>query len=327
MPLHVLSNTFIKSSWGRTFLVTLVFLVLASSLFWLDYFRTYETEVSVLFVTKETQPAPVVADALSSIMQTLTFALRAEENMSDGNLLPETDSKDQQKSYWNQYLDVKTEKESGILVFQQQADSEVLSKEKASATLKTLMLATNLYYGNDREVELRMIDKPITRVAISNVWAYAVTVLVTGVFLTSLFFGVLVLLTKKRAPKITLPTIEAHIGESVSWIDPQKFVAVKPSNLAFQEETSVASNEKKIVSEEKKVAQKIASAPGNLPIMSGALPQFGIEEVDMMTEETLPEAGSQVIVEEVSEHFDPTAEPTVEEYKRRLNELLKGKSI
>ena len=76
-----------------------------------------------------------------------------------------------------------------------------------------------------------------------------------------------------------------------------------------------------------KTAQKVAHAPGNLPIMAGALPQFGIEEVDLITEESVPEGVTETSSEMEVATFDVTAEPTVEEYKRRLNELLKGKSL
>lgn len=317
-----------SNSWARTFLVTLVFLVLASALFWLDYFRAYETEVSVLFVTQENQPAPVVANNMSSIMRTLAFAVRAEKDSQETSLLPETDSQDDQKSAWNKNLSVTTKKESGILVFSQRGASEGESHEKALATLKTLMLATNLYYNKQHEVEIRVIDKPMTTLVVSSWIGYGVTVLVTAVVFTSIFFGLLAFVAKKKEYTGEVSNIESHIGESVSWIDPQKFVAVRPETLNFQEAPPVEKIEvplEKVSVTAQRTAQKVAHAPGNLPIMSGALPQFGIEEVDLMTEQSIPEAGNEIVEE--TKIFDPTTEPTVEEYKRRLNELLKGKSL
>jgi hypothetical protein len=332
MPLRFLNKYLKDSSWARTFLVTLVFLVLASSLFWLDYFRAYQTEVSVLFVTEENQPAPVVADAMGAIMRTLTFALRAENDFSPAALLPETDSKDLQKSTWNKNLHVVTKQDSGVLLFSQQGSSEVESREKATATLKTLMLATNLYYDKEHEVELRIIDKPVTKLVVSNKVGYALTVLATATMFTSIFFAGLALVTRRKPSGNGKMGIENHIGESVSWIDPQKFVAVRPEKLGFQE--PVVQEKASPVVEAltstpvvtTKTAQKVAHAPGNLPIMAGALPQFGIEEVDLVSEETFPDIGEESIEKPVTS-VDVTAEPTVEEYKRRLNELLKGKSI
>lgn len=336
MSLRVLNKYLPTNSWTRTFLVTLLFLVLASALFWLDHFRAYETEVSVLFVTEEKHPAPVVADAMGAIMQTLTFALRAEEGLSQGLLLPVTDAKDEQKVFWNNHLTVKTNKESGILVFTQKADSESESREKADATLKTLMLATNIYYGEAHQVELRVIDKPLTRIAVSSWVSYGLAVLATALVFTSLFFGVLWVLSRKTVH--TLPTIETHIGESVPWLDPQKFVAVKPETLTFQKtpeetveetvQTVYPGKETIALKKPTKVAEKVAHAPSNLPVMSGALPQFGIEEVDIITEEPILDTiVSEEGLEKETLTFDATAEPTVEEYKRRLNELLKGQSI
>ena len=238
MSLRVLNKYIQNSSWARTFLVTLVFLVLASSLFWLDYFRSYETEVSVLFVTQENQPAPVVANSMSAIMKTLTFALRTEKESNQGPILPDTDSKDIQKSTWNKNLTVVTKKESGVLVFSQRGESEVEAREKAAATLSTLMLATNLYYDKGHEVELRIIDKPVTALVLSNKVGYGLTVLATGVLLTSIFFGLLSLVANKKQSENGVTNIENHIGESVAWIDPQKFVAVRPETLGFQEVAS-----------------------------------------------------------------------------------------
>ena len=332
MSFHAVSKYIQSSSWARTFLVTLVFLVLASSLFWLDYFRSYETEVAVLFVTKENQPAPVVASAMSSIMKTWTFATRAEKDSAGTSLLPETESKDVQKSTWNQNLTVVTQKESGVLIFSQRGENAGEAHEKALATLKTLMVATNLYYDKEHEVELRIIDKPITTLTVSNWGVYGLTVLATAIALTSIFFGVLTLVANKKQKNI-ISNVDNHIGESVSWIDPRKFVAVRPEALTFQEAEAVeekGETGEEIVAEKatpvpSRAATRVAHAPGNLPIMSGALPQFGIEEVDLVTEESIPETTEKTPGEEGT--FDVTAEPTVEEYKRRLNELLKGNSL
>ena len=328
MSLRVLNKYMQSNSWARTFLVTLVFLVLASALFWLDYFRAYETEVSVLFVTQENQPAPVIANNMSSIMRTLTFAVRAEKDSQETSLLPETDSQDDQKSAWNKNLNVTTKKESGVLVFSQRGTSEGESHEKALATLKTLMLATNLYYNKQHEVEIRVIDKPMTTLVVSSWIGYGITVLATAVAFTSIFFGLLAFVAKKKEYTGEASNIENHIGESVSWIDPQKFIAVRPETLNFQETEPAEKIElplEKAPVIAQRTAQKVAHAPGNLPIMSGALPQFGIEEVDLITEQSIPEIGNEIIEE--TKTFDPTTEPTVEEYKRRLNELLKGKPL
>ncbi len=108
---------------------------------------------------------------------------------------------------------------------------------------------------------------------------------------------------------------------------------MKPATLEFQELEKEEKVESVVPRATIQPVKKVAHAPGNLPIMEGALPQFGIEEVDLVTEEHFPdtEAVSMEAVEEAhlatESIFDPTAEPTVEEYKRRLNELLKGKSI
>ncbi|MEK9174242.1 MAG: hypothetical protein AAB845_03205, partial [Patescibacteria group bacterium] len=180
---------------------------------------------------------------------------------------------------------------------------------------------------------LRVIDKPVTKLVVSNKVGYGLTILATAVVLTSIFFGLLSFITNKRKRSTGVTNIDSHIGEAVPWIDPQKFVAIRPEKLGFQELSSqeISPVEEVLVPKPvvaARTAQKVAHAPGNLPIMAGALPQFGIEEVDLMTEESLPEiAVEEAFTESETPGFDVTTEPTVEEYKRRLNELLKGKPL
>jgi hypothetical protein len=331
MPSHAVNKFFSKGSWGRVYIVTLIFLLFASALFWLDFFRAYKTEMSILFVTKnEKISAPVVASSLSSIMQTLIFAERAEKDAGT-TFLPETLSRDERKAYWNSNLKVTTEDGSGILVFSQKAKTSEEAQQKADATLATTFLSTNLYYGEGYDVEVRIIDRQVTTVTVQNTVWYILVSLATAIAITTLFFGLLMALSARKKSSEGNVLVSDHIGESVAWINPEKFVAVRPTTLSYQEPAIV--EEVPVVKETKAVpkAQKVASAPGNLPIMEGALPQFGILEAEEVKEDSdvIPEP---VVVEEVK-HEPITIqknieeEPTVEEYKRRLNELLKGNTL
>jgi hypothetical protein len=357
MPFLNLSKYFQKNSFGRLFVVTLIFLTLASALFWLDYFRVYETEASVLFVTDQSQEVAEVTHSMSAVMQTLTFAERVERDFPEVDIAPVGASKDVKKEAWNDNLTVTTKEQGGILTFAQRAENQEYATQKSVATLKTLFVATNLYYSNANEVEVRVIDKPVTKVVVARTLTYGITSFLTAFFVTTLFF--LLIFSLKIFNKVTPKTVgsfeNSHIGEAVPWIGADKFVAVRPSSLSYQEE-----QEKEIEIAPVRQAKKVASAPGNLPIMAGALPQFGIletpevlddavilpeiEVVEMplpeVIEEEMPEvaalahategerAGATVAEahERVEIQKDIEAEPTVEEYKRRLNELLKGNS-
>jgi len=311
-----------------------VFLIFASLLFWLDFFRVYQTEVSVLFVTKEERvAAPGVASSLGAIMKTLTFAERVEKDAGRGSFLPDVESKDEKKEYWNENLDVTLEKGNGVLLFSQKGATSEESQEKAKETLDTLLLATNLYFGGVDEVEVRIIDQPVTTLALKNVFGYILASLGTAIVVTSFFFGLLTLLSSRNTTTKTSSLVQDHIGESVAWINPDKFVAVRPTTLSYQE--PVVTEE--VIDEKVEIAplrqsQKVASAPGNLPIMAGALPQFGILETPEILEDAVIMPEIEVVEEVLPEEAPITIEknleeePTVEEYKRRLNELLKGNS-
>ncbi|MCW1888309.1 MAG: hypothetical protein KIH67_002030 [Candidatus Moranbacteria bacterium] len=352
-----LSKYFQKNSFGRLYVVTLVFLTFASALFWLDYFRVYQTETSVLFVTNQEQEVAEVTHSMGAVMKTLTFAERVERDFPEVVVFPEGVSKDEKKNFWNTQLTVATKEQGGILTFAQKAENQEEAMQKTVATLKTLFVATNLYYSNSNEVEVRVIDKPATKVVVGSIFTYLGVSFLTALFATTLFF--FLLLSLKVFGKDSVKPVggfeNSHIGEAVPWIGAEKFVAVRPSTLSYQEE-----QENEIEVAPVRQAKKGAAAPGNLPIMAGSLPQFGILETPEMLDDAvilpeievietpLPEPVEEYVVDEITEEQvsdgeragatvaeaherveiqkDPEAEPTVEEYKRRLNELLKGNS-
>jgi hypothetical protein len=139
------------------------------------------------------------------------------------------------------------------------------------------------------------------------------------------------------------------IGDAVAYIDPSKFVPTKPSSLPFEPSYP------EVVTPSVK-----AAAPSNLPVADDALAlpvsneplPFSFEETGLAEYPVadLPFRGEHEIEREaaiaedvtmkeesfspiddtvpVIESGEPTStqrgEPTVEEYKRRLNELLQG---
>jgi hypothetical protein len=323
---------FSKGSWGRVYIVTLIFLLFASALFWLDFFRAYKTEMSILFVTKnEKISAPVVASSLSSIMQTLAFAERAQKDAGTTSFFPEALSRDAKRAYWNNNLEITTQDGSGVLVFSQKAKSSEEAQEKADATLATTLLSTNLYYGEGYDVEVRVIDRQVTTVTVQNTVWYILVSLATAFAITTFFFGLLMALSARKKSYEGSSLVSDHIGESVAWINPEKFVAVRPTTLSYQEPVV----EEVVVVKETIVtpkAKKVAAAPGNLPIMEGALPQFGILEAQEIHQQDADAIPEPVLIEEIKHEpitiqKNTEEEPTVEEYKRRLNELLKGNTL
>lgn len=337
MSLLTLNNT-LYNPWARTYVVTLVFLSFAAGLFWLDYFRVYETEVQVLFVTKSDQQAETVAESMASIMQTLGFAERLQRDFPDVDLGIAAENPDDKKREWNQNLRVDTSAGGGVLIFSQRHESATGAKELAKATLKTLLVATNIYYDRPNDVEIRITEGSITSPVVGSKLLLVLVSFGSSFLVTTLFFGVIGSFGFLKTPHTKQGSslnIEKHIGESVPWIDPNKFRAVRPQSLEYQE--SILSDEvlvereilEKMPAKSPSIQAKKASAPGNLPIMEGALPQFGFTEEVSKGDTPLEISKENISSGELIQatEINPEKEPTAEDYKRRLNELLKGNSF
>ena len=117
---------------------------------------------------------------------------------------------------------------------------------------------------------------------------------------------------------------EFALGASVPYIDPQKFVPERPAALTFESSH-----------EEQQIRQEILApvVPRETDVEGMVwnermLPGMDVESLPFELEDTFPEEDSKEVMpndsrSEVSEPV-PSGEPTAEEYKRRLNELLAG---
>jgi hypothetical protein len=136
---------------------------------------------------------------------------------------------------------------------------------------------------------------------------------------------------------------EFSSGETIPWIDPKKFIPAKPATLSFEN----------VVQEAKKNTSSVmrAPAPANLPVAPSETDLPLADEVFLPFEFEVPVSDPEVPFSskqgdplgfpirgehsimtnmEVPNQNDPASpkrergEPTTDEYKRRLNELLSG---
>jgi len=355
-------NRFHQSSFGRAFIVTLFFVTLASGLFWLDFFRSYETEVSVLMVShvNKGENSASISSNMAELVSTLSFYNRLIENSDtlDDEFAPYTP--DQRKAKWNSIVSVSKKGESGVMVIHAKGETSEQSKTLAEETARTLFSVAGLYYNIETDIDMRVIDGPLVSYTLGHPWLYMLVVLLSSIGLTSLFFFFLKTVPafldlkkeKKAFPDFFTPqqthtaekenyfAYESYNAEETPFIDPKKFVPEKPETLIFMQEIPEVKSEKSALTH-----TKHASAPVNLPIASdemdlpfadeSSLP-FTFEtrvEEDYTEEsnlvvpvetlrESAPEAVSTPMPASEEKKEIPVTEPTVEEYKRRLNELL-----
>lgn len=241
-----------------------------------------------------------------------------------------------------------------------QTRAELFSRQ----TARTMVSLSSFYYDIRNDIDVRIVDGPLVKTVIDRPFLYAVTSLITALVADMVifvffrcapaFFRRIMAAThqnRRLNDKDKDEDIDEYaVGDAVPYIDPRKFIPEKPAALSF--ETEEHDDNSAVVHTAK------AAAPANLPIADddafgsvsvteAELPfSFGSKDASIDAEdafsETMPDfpvLGEHAIVKEKDaetpfaimggEEFhtheaELRGEPTVEEYKRRLNELLKG---
>lgn len=347
-------------------MVTCVFVTFASGLFWLDFFRGYQGEVTVLIITKPgmAETSQAVTDNAIALTGTLTFYDRL---LADNDLIDDTFfgyAPDTRKALWQKTVSVKRQAESGALVIRAQGETPEQAKRLAKQTTETLFAMMSFYYDVKQEVDMRIIDGPLVFYALDNWWLFSATSVLSGMALTGLFFWFLrvvptmigrrsqrSLMAVKQGSETTKTHPEFFPRESL--IDPAKFIPTKPESLSFEHTLQPQSQSRQSTSLKKTHPVTHAPAPANLPIAEGnaGLAMMDAEDLSFTFEDSsqassleveppIPSSASHSLEFPVrGEHAIQTvpivsdaspsviaerlrAEPTVDEYKRRLNALL-----
>lgn len=377
MP-HIVQNKFaFPASWTRAFAVTLFFVTLSAGLVWLDFFRSYSAEVTVLVVSRPTisQSGQDVAGNLVALTRTLSFYDRV---LVDNDLIDDPFdgyAPDKRKEFWNDTVTVKKLDGGSVLGVRAVGNTPEEATLLAAQTAQTLFSVAGLYYNVKTDIDLRIIDGPLLRYVLVKPFLFGGVSLLSGFFVTALFFFLLnaipgFIVGRKRefsldeildehalAEKYAVPEKaypEFSLGETVPWIDPRKFIPAKPKTLSF--ENMVQEVEKRTSSGGMRAPAPVnlPTAPSDmeLPVMDEAeLPfefETPVEEPEAFFSSIqgeplgFPVRGEHSIApntetpdqdESISserERGEPASaklqsgEPTADEYKRRLNELLSG---
>lgn len=335
-------------AWGKIFLITLFFVSIASGLFFLDMFRSYEAETRVLVVSRSASvDAMEAADNLAALVGTLPFYGRiADEDILDDPLSGYPQAK--KRAAWNDKVSAERMEKGSVISVRTAGDDPEEARELNRRVTKTLFEVSGLYYDLKNGIDVRAVDGPIAETVIRHPFAYVAASFGAALLVTAAFFAVLIALPnifgRRDSFRETIAEERAGseaygIGDAVPYIDPRKFIPVRPSSLPYEE----AYQEPQLPDVPEPSAK--ASAPDNLPIVDTfdlpvsdePLP-FSFEEEEPSEEPSvqLPFRGEHEVDEEAAKpvimggdefhahEAEERGEPTVEEYKRRLNELLGG---
>ena len=342
--------------------VLIVGLILSVTFFLLlvNSFKTYRSEISILVSAKSEVAAKQQSQIVSNIIElpkTLAFYDRMLKFNPDVRDVTVGLSTQQRKAKWNEMLSVERASfDSSVIKIGITTSRQSDADQLASKTVRTLFDTSALYYNIKKDVDLRIIDGPISRVQVSNwYWLLALGIIlgfaVSGLLEYLIFGSQKLSISKpnflkmnsffdfKKTPELPLEEeLESlnNLYRSEQTKQPFVFEQKTEDTELPQEKAALISDYAEKFQEIKKITKKLepgkypnfpempighkreASAPDNLPIADSAF----LAQFETPQQPAEPEPLSTTEEETVTEG---PKEPTPEELKKRLNELLKGK--
>jgi capsular polysaccharide biosynthesis protein len=285
----------------------------------LDNFKSYRSEVSVILIPKSEKAAldsEHIIQNLKFFPTELSFYDKLIRDNSDIEDIYSGLSDNKRKELWNNSLHAKREKNSSIIEISVTRNNQEDAENISQAAAFTLFNTASFYYNIKDDVDFRIIDGPIVHSSVGN-WPLLIALsLLMGIvasFIVNLFSYHLSYYFLRRKERIKFQSEMKVFEKKPEFEQPMKKEAVKIPEL----ETPLD-----------KTFEKKSSAPENLPFVDEDYFQnniikangFSIEESEV-EEESIPE---KITEDQPVPAADFHREPTEEELKKRLNQLLRG---
>ncbi|MFC1756424.1 hypothetical protein ACFLY1_00555 [Patescibacteria group bacterium] len=292
--------------------LSLVLTVIFCFLF-IGNFKSYKSEVSVLFVPKSDQ-ASIQSEQIIQNFTELPRRLSFYEKLLMDNLEIkdrfEGFDKDKRKAMWNRSIDIERKEKSSIIYVVAESKNKVQSQKISKQIAITLFANASKYYNVKNDIDLRLIDGPISKTFVKD-WYWLA--------LLSILLGIGAAYVISAVPSFLDKLVKQKISSF-----PHRSYSKKNNNegfLHFPKKDEIQGKVKK------------NQAPSNLPV---AADEYEFPENNFFISDR--EAGSaeaELIDNVISSNNDSIKndniiggetdkEPTEEELKERLNQLLKG---
>ncbi|MCD6149212.1 hypothetical protein J7J13_00300 [bacterium] len=265
----------------------------------LENFKSYRSQITVLFIPKSEKIAiqsEQITQNLTELPRNLSFyekLLNDNKNITDEFV---GHTKDKREKLWNKKLKINRQKNSGLIEIGISDNNRIRSEKIVRQTVFTLFNTASRYYNIKNEIDLRVIDGPITDVKIKNwPWLIFLSVL-AGTFLSYLITSV-------------FSKVENFSSKAKSGINLTKHYRQDFSNwtTAMRRKDRIKKSNKPEKKPESAPSAKKSQAPSNLPIAN---------EPDTILEKVKNNKSVNKIIS--------AEEPSEEELKERLNQLLRG---
>ncbi|HAT73458.1 MAG: hypothetical protein US30_C0001G0091 [Candidatus Moranbacteria bacterium GW2011_GWF2_36_839] len=281
------------------FATAFVFLVL------INLNRTYKSQTDILVIfksEKSAQNANIILENITVLPKSLSFYDRVVQDEEDAQNEVMSELPDyKRKDYWNEIVEIRRVGNSSVLEFIAKDNDSYTAEVLSTQTVKTLLSIIGAYYDIKNDIDIRIIDGPITKDSFSGSYSYSLLKsLPIGfvlAFVLNYFLFLFIQDQLKEKPKASLAW---SYKETLRNIEPKQ-----PETKILKEKKPTTETEGYIP-----IFGKKAVAPDNLPIAED-IPVFEQPQ----KEEPKKEGVKTPLIHEA----------TAEEVKERLNRLLSGK--
>ncbi len=316
-----------------TFLIFIAITAVVLYVFFIVPQPNYESKISLLLIPK----AEFIASDMSSITNNVVFI--TQNILNDGNLINDTAK-----------VKVVQLQGTSIIQFIIQADSINNVNKIENIAIKNSLIKISKYYNINSDLSIKIIKKePVHKTAFSSFASYfviffAIVGLIAGLF--ALFYIIDLLQMKNRydesidGKKIFANYNSDHAlyndnhieneniiiddeydsnfknKENIVKVDNNTNNKVKIADEIIDSESNAINSDKSVV--EKSPVEMISKVPEGLPTTPNNLPVVDVSDFGL--------GGKDENINEINtKESEEIAEPTEEELKARLNELLGGK--
>lgn len=281
----------------------------------LEKHKFYQSQVSVIFIPKSEKAAlqsEQIVNNLISVSRNISFYEKIlKDNIQIRNQF-EGYSKAEQRKLWRKTLQIEAEKNSSIINIKITAGNQLGSSQLAFQTAHTLFNTASRYYDIKKDIDLRIVEGPIVDPVIKNWFQLIFLSILAGIissfvllFLMDVALDILQKIFRKKRPILSRETADFFKFSAIARETREPEKRREEKTALFTVPAATRSPFKK------------AGAPKNLPVAAGEdwiKEDFQeIYEFDGKTKKISTSDGTRAM-----------REPTEEELKERLNQLLKG---
>lgn len=300
-------------------------IIFASSLMiFLERYKTYESSISIMLIPKSEKAASDSEHIIENLRILPTKLSFYEKMIRDGYGIEDYFfglSDDQKIKAWNKEIRVKREGKSSIVILNSEKNNPEESKMLSKAITSNLLNIAGFYYDIKKDIDLRIVEGPIVRSHFRNWIPWSVLSLAVAISLSIVlnyifnlflsFFSARKENLKKRLSNLTLEkklNIKREAEKLYSKMEKEKTFLKKEETEETKSNTLI----------------KKSFAPDNLSFINEDYFRNNIIKSDIIKKEEREEPKEKKEDFSKKEEIDYDREPTQEELKKRLNQLLRG---